>query len=376
MARMPWYSNLNAVMTANYNTAKQYYLQREKQFQAVVTREGKYTFEEFTKSLSEKAQSFHPNVTAKIYGALSNPEKYAGTINATPTNEYEVSIHRILESLQSTKAENRKGRVKFIAGGEFEKFLEDNMITGADQAKIGQFIMEQIGDIQNAAWATAGKSYTRTDVGFRASSGKIGDNATMELTKELNLEDLSKQISDKTIYELALQQIIDQGVDTGIFGFQVKTYKELGGSRWMNSAAIFERINSIFHNGKTWSSEYATLYPSYYLSKYLINIINPVNIGIIYGGGIEYTSSFLDKYRFYMEVTYQQVSDSDPAPSTPRRGGGWEVYPSLASNLILMHQLNNKNAGLKPVNQGELKHWAHISGKDKKIKVATLTSKS
>jgi len=30
MARMPWYSNLNAAMTSNYNTAKQYYLQREK----------------------------------------------------------------------------------------------------------------------------------------------------------------------------------------------------------------------------------------------------------------------------------------------------------------------------------------------------------
>jgi hypothetical protein len=52
----------------------------------------------------------------------------------------------------------------------------------------------------------------------------------------------------------------------------------------------------IFHNDRWWSLNYAGAYPFYYLSKYILNIVNPVNVGVITPKGLEYMSSFLSRY--------------------------------------------------------------------------------
>lgn len=365
MARFPWYSNLNNAINQNYSATVQYYKAREAQFEKILIQKGIEQIDNFTQSIQQKAQSFNPNVTAQVYKALN------GDTSSRPTEaHFQVSIDNILQGVMGSA--NAFQRVKFVAGGEFEKFLLENEIMGNDGQKIQTFLMEQVGNVMQEAAVTSGAKQTRTDIGFRASGGKIG-KGQMELVKLLNIEDIRSQISNAEIQQKLLSTVALAGADMDIFGFQVKTYNSLAGKRWMNSAPIFSQINSIFNNGKTWSSEYAALYPTYYISKYLINILNPVNIGIISGGGLIYTSQFLDRYRFYMEVTYDMSARTKIDKVSPdRRGGGWEVFPTLASDVILMHQLQAGKSGLEAKQSGNLFKKAYGN---KTIRVASLRSK-
>lgn len=368
---MPWYSTLNSKIDANYSIAQKYYAQKEMQFKEVLISQGMKDLDKFTDELTKIAKSFHPNITAEVYKLLRGQAPLTAA-NALQDSEFKVSIQNILESVISSKS--AIGRVKFVAGGEFEHFIVRNLtaLLAQNGVNINNLIAQQVGNVVNNAFVTSGAKDTRTDIALHAGGKKIDNTVQMELiSAELKIDKLSSKLSQQEIYDAILAEMVKDNISQDIYGFQVKTYGSLGGNRWMNSSTIFSNINSIFNNGKTWSSEYATLYPTYYLSKYLIQILNPVNIGIIYGKGIIYSSTFLEKYRFYMEVTYEDPgNDGKIQQASLRRGGGWEVYPSLASNVILMHQL--QGGSLKPSNEGKLTKKAYGS---KTVKVAKLQSK-
>jgi len=85
------------------------------------------------------------------------------------------------------------------------------------------------------------------------------------------------------------------------------------------------------------------MYPYYFLSKFILNIVNPVNIGVITLNGLEYTSEFLEHYRFYMEVAWGWTRKYDPA--SEERGGGLEVMdPHVVGTTVMLREVK---AGLK-----------------------------
>ena len=119
---------------------------------------------------------------------------------------------------------------------------------------------------------------------------------------------------------------------------------------------------------RTWSANYAVNYPIYVLSKYLINIINPINVATITPSGLEYTTEMLAKYRFYMEVSWDEPSSPDPSTGDDR-GGGVEVYPRIINKTVLMRLVGSAGGwqGLRAT--GKLKQSA---GYDKSIRVASI----
>jgi hypothetical protein len=135
------------------------------------------------------------------------------------------------------------------------------------------------------------------------------------------------------------------GVDVNVFGFQVKAYeKNSDDKRWQNAASIANQISQTFKNAstRTWSSNYAINYPIWYLSKFLINIINPVNIANITMGNIEYMNDFLSKYRLYMEVVWDY---STGRTASAMRGGGEEVVNPHVPTVQVLSSLSKQVGG-------------------------------
>lgn len=358
----PPYNKLNSLIKNNYEVASQYYSLKEHQFEILLASNFNINKETFVKKLSSLAKSYYPNVTKQIYNILSGKED-----TGQKEEKFTVSKQNILDALVNSEDNKKKNRVTFEAGLEFENFLSRNFKLSANQSnQLQSFILNNIGKLLNDSALTAGLKQTRTDLAFK-TKGNVSDQ--IELTKLLDIQEID--ISKQDYMTELFRKIRLQGINQNVLGFQVKTYSTLKDGRWMNSSVMMNTLNSIFDNKKTWSSEYAVLYPIYYLSRYIINILNPVNIGIIYGGGFIFSSELLSKYRFYMQVAYQDTKKIKK--STPQRGGGVEVKkPYIANDTILMYQLRKSSNNIFAQSSSKNMRNALYNGKQK-ILVAKLT---
>lgn len=364
----PRYNQLNNLIQNNYNIAQTYYNQKKVQFKNQLMKTYKATLDEFTVEIYKTAKSFKPNVIDQVAELLKNGTSLQNTLNQKPQNIYEISqqniISKVINSAHPWKT------LRFKAGLEFEHFLADNINITDSQ---GNKILAHFGMVGNKSFTTTKASDTRSDL-VTNILGNIKDSK-VELEYALDIEGLSKTYKkDENQIISKIFSIIQQENITDLFGFQVKTYENLNDNKWMTSEKFRNLINTEeFKVGeekrKTWSSNYAVLYPVYFLSKYIINILNPVNIAIIYSGGIMYTDDFLSKYRFYMEVTYEIKEEQ----RTNKRGGGYEVFPRIASNAILMYNIGKGSNKLVAEKEGQLMRQSDYAGESNKIRVAKLT---
>ena len=200
--------------------------------------------------------------------------------------------------------------------------------------------MQSVGAVQQEAWTTGKRKVdTRTDLAI--SKKTIGQNSgQMELISALDLERTPPE--GMTIEDYILDAVQQAGVDLDIFGFQLKAYKNVNDNkRWQNAQTLADRINDLFvaASNNTWSSNYVINYPIWYISKYLINVINPVNIGNITLNGIEYMDEWLAHTRLYMETNWERSTGRN---SSAERGGGMEVvHPRIATPQILTREIGH-----------------------------------
>lgn len=330
----PWYASLNNAINSAYSTAQAYYAQRENQFRKVVFNNSKQALKDFAKQLTATAKAYRPNVYDQVEAALNN-----GTLPHAPSAEYEVDVQTLYNA-----AYGKKKGLQFIAGEKFEYFLQDHIKLNNRQGQaISSHVVQQVGKVVNKAFTTSGAKDTRTDVAI--GPGIITKDTQMELTIGLDLHnsELEALGTERKIVNALMRDIVQNGVDLNVFGFQAKTYRGLSGMKWMTSQPFGSELRRIYANDKYWSSNYASLYSVYFLSKYVINIVNPVNIGIIYTGGFQFMSDFLERTRFYMNVTAKSIQKNEkgqPVRSSDERGGGYEIIPTVASNEIMMRTLS------------------------------------
>lgn len=365
----PQYSQLNNLTNANYSVARAYYNQRQLAFEKAFLVDATNAMQEFTQLITKKSQEFTKYILGNVHSVLNGGEiNFKG--NDRGAAVYEPYIKDILQFAHNHWEVNR------YAGIPMEYFMADNATSSSGLKKILNYrdatidnMFQQVGKLSNVAATTMKKGETRTDVAF--SKNKIGENTQLELTGYIDLEDLSSALTEEDLYAELIEKMQNTGnPDLTIYGFQVKTYRDLNDRRWMNSAALADRLTSLselFGGHYTWSSNYAALYPTYYLSKYIINILNPVNIGLITQQGLLWMTSFLDHYRLYMEVTYN--SPTNPKPSNADRGGGLEIRPILYGNTVLIHKINSSEQGLYAT--GRMRQSSQ-HGANKKIKVFSI----
>lgn len=337
----PKYAAMLQQTEANYKVAISYYEQKEAAFQKAVAKDSEDTWRIFQEELNKTAQTFGDYILPRARQIIES-----GTYTAEQKKEDGAFSVYIQELFRARKrgAQGKDWVNMAAAGFTFEKFMSDNAISASQAAKLANFlpgvinnlIAQHIGKVSQFAATTGRVTDIRSDLAYGSST--ITNNNKMELVNFLDIEGAPPGVSTG---DFLLNAIQEEKIDQNVYGFQLKTYqKGANDKRWQNSAILMNEITALFNAAtrRTWSSNYAVNFPVYYLSKFLINIINPVNVGTLTPDGIEYSSDMLRAYRFYMEVAWDELSTYTPASAA--RGGGIEVQnPHIATKDILLRQV-------------------------------------
>lgn len=143
---------------------------------------------------------------------------------------------------------------------------------------------------------------------------KNSDSLTSELQSFIDVQ--NNRIQDFNTFPSDLQKYLEQGQ---FAGFSAKHMNKLMSEKFSQSSVIASSINEGLSlpaaSGKRrrWQFPWAESYANWYVSKNLFNIIGPLDVGVIYGGGFQWMDTFLDKSRFRVRVKEDGgKSTSDP----------------------------------------------------------------
>lgn len=365
---------LQSTIGANYSIARAYYQQRETAFERAMGGKVGAVKEYYRQCIQQATNKWLSAVKSDFYSVLNNAIK-GKTIGRATANRlsdltYKASLDQLVKEFLTTDTNGvirQKGSVGW--GVMLEEWMVQRL-SGPDWAQrisdmaknTASSLMQMyaFGKQGQASAVTAGVSReTRTDVYMGTkSANNVGQ---IELTAWLDFDTLDTKLTQVEVVSTLMEAIKEVGTDTTIYGFQVKAYLQGSDSmRWSNSQTLINQLNMIFHNDRWWSLNYAGAYPFYYLSKYILNIVNPVNIGVITPRGLEYMSDFLSHYQFYVEVAPGELNGE---MDTSERGGGAQTKnPTAVGNQILTRAIGNGGmlsaAGTVLSTQGQGK-WAN-----------------
>ena len=361
MPSYPNISNIQGYTTKNYNTAKEYYRQKREAFKQFVEKENEDFLDKLVDYINTKIETFDQDITKAIFDGLSddwnqNINMITNTANQKRLKETNYSI--IWENLYNKLANNKIKNSKSLAaalGVEFEKFLADSLvpeeftknIEGITNELVNSLLKSftQTGAIKSRGATVAGKKDIRPDMGFNIAGGnyknKVAKLPNSTLSVELQaLIDLSQLSSKNITGDKSGGAILKQYLEADSYGFSAKIWKDSNSKVFANSSVLKNQFQKVLNSSgnKTWSSIYASAYVVYQLSRYLINIINPLNIAMITGSQLIWMDEFIDRHLFYMDIQMNNLVKSSSA-----RGGGWEGHPKIQSTSIKLRQMSANN---------------------------------
>lgn len=348
----PPYSRLASQINQNYSVAAEYYSQRQNNFKKIVLNNSTNAIQKWENALNKQINNFMTDVRQRAYSVanqVNRGEKPKGA--KTKNSKYQIYLDQILQAakIKTNPDVYGIGKIAPAAGIPFEKFLADNEISDeqinaiaeahdeTEAAGIQECLqgLQQVGAVSQYSALQTGSKEIRSDLAIKTKKGDLGQ---VELTTIIDIDGLESSKLIQTI-----DNLVEQGaLDFSAYGFQVKTYQgDWTNRHWMGASVAGQSLDAILRNGETWSSNYATLYAEWYLSRMIINIVNPINIGVITGSGLVWMSDFLQHYRFLMAVI--ALPNSPNTRSESYRGGGIEIFPALQNHEIYIHLINSRN---------------------------------
>lgn len=105
--------------------------------------------------------------------------------------------------------------------------------------------------------------------------------------------------------------LLKQYLDSNMFGFSMKRWEVdlFNGSKHLTSiAGLRDDINSYYRNGKTWNPVYAWKFMINRVSRFLLNILGPNNIGFILGTQFMWSSEFLSQALLFMNLYTSSIA--------------------------------------------------------------------
>ena len=138
--------------------------------------------------------------------------------------------------------------------------------------------------------------------------------------------------------DITSNDILQAYLESNSYGFSLKVWKNAQGKEFAQSKQLQTYINNKFQEGrkrrKTWESTFTNEYVVWQISRLLINIIGPMNVGIMTGREFIWMDDFITRRMFYMDVQLEALRKST-------RGPGYEGYPTVPSSAIKIRQLSN-----------------------------------
>lgn len=339
----------------NYTVAKEYYKQRRDMLNKLFEKDKQEYFEAIIEYINVKIEEYQNNVVKKVFEELSRSDDhkyyYNGTVEKLEDMSFEV--RNIIEKIGSVGMYQRN--ISSLLGNQFEDFMAQalgidelskvvpNEAIGVIESLVEGFAKK--GGITSTAATVSGKKNIRPDLGLNMQiqydkDNKIAKTDDGNLNVEFNaLVDLDEL--DLTDISLT-NEILKRYLSTNSFGFSMKLWKDGNNKEFTQSSVLQKMINTqleapVGEGGErlSWETNYTEAFVVYQLSKYLLNIIGPMNVGLISGDKYIWMDEFLSQRIFYMTVQAEHSFEKS------KRGAGYEIIPKIPDSSIKIRVLNN-----------------------------------
>lgn len=247
-------------------------------------------------------------------------------------------------------------------GHEFEPWAA-NYLTQAANSKLNQIIDTKIDEILEG-FIPSGKT-TVKGKGFLRSSGK---DIASDITFGRSLADNESELTIETKYDVEHRQntqtqFIEQILASkqGKYGLQLKNWDiDLGQHEYATSTYIRDTLNEQFKtkveikSGKytnkyigpkepyqvTWNQVYAQAYANTKVAQYLLQIVGPLNIGLVTGTKFYWMSDIIKQAEFFMRVyPIKMFENNEIFPSASQKG---TIYINMTQKLQSYDIFNSK----------------------------------
>lgn len=285
-----------------------------------------------------------------------------------------INIPTELVSIIKDKAD-KNGNIFSLLGLYYEKWLKEafstNIVNTSDSAindVLNNFLksFSQTGSLKTTSalrhyadirpdLATGVANQVGSDGILYDKSGKLA----VELQIQFDIQNYRQQkglLSPEAIGED--KDILKDYIKSGMFGFSVKRWtSEKSESRMLTSASGVQKIiNAEYFNAgnKTWNAVFAYRKMVYIISKYLLDILGPVNIAFITGTSFTWTSDFLADALLTMNIYTKKMYANN------------EIKPYIQSgNIYVQHYKRGRKAAIlqKRFSKSQYEYGKNKSGK-------------
>ena len=348
--------DFSAQINNNYNAAINYYSQKRLALETAIKTKRQSGVEDILNYVHQMTQTYAEQVQHQLFNSLNFEKGIVTGINKSlPDNVLGVN----LKQLQEFALGHNRRNIASVLGNEFEKFLtncfQENEIVDVANG-IGKNIINsgitsllnslggaiQTGGIKSTSAVVTGSKNIRPDIGIGFSEAQQ-QGYGVELQQFLDLDQLKIDLETQEIDSDLLKKFLQNSA----YGFSLKLWniEAANNKEFSQSKPIQELLNRDFQTTKygetrkrrtTWESQYTLDYVNYTLSRYLINIIGPINVALITGGKNSFTwfDDFLNAHMFTMQIQLNSHKKST-------RGLGYEGFPEILSPAIIIRKINN-----------------------------------
>ncbi len=336
----------------HYDTAITYFAARRKAIDTMF--QAKYRIQ--SQQIINRINHHIHNYTSYIYNQIkagvngTNITNYSlaagGASNAlrSANTQWTAPTRKLFENIVSNSSSAVPENLDSLLGYGFESYLTSalqgdgfiwqalNIAASSSNNLINEFF--STGKLISSSAITKGSKFISSDIMLGPSS-QIGlktvqngrrkqlvtanTNIAIELPELLDLSQVTSG-PDSTINKM-ISQLEYYG-----FSLKVYSYADSLSRSFKSSSPMKEYLAQEYRASypRTWSSVYASNYSSFFLSKYLINLVGPTNVAMIYNDGLVWMDDFLEARSLYMRI---QVSTSGKLQdATQERGGGKEIH--------------------------------------------------
>lgn len=353
----------------NYANAIDYYRKREQMFIKLLIKRFDENFKRFVQeNLSEYLFELY-DISFKNYMGIKFADK--DDIWKIGAAAYQLEqINTIHESTLEFPAEflnalidpNKKNIISYIGalGKLFENIASENVKEFFDSI-VGPYCGQQVqnvvtrfigGEKSTSAVRTNSGAQIGSDIGLFFDTQLSTNNDVLmagqngiDMPVEAQAAQVTTSLNDvyfdgieSLVYNQQFINYIAQDPSSGMFGIQVKTWTGGNGKKWITSEKIKNAFGqyavdpSNLLNRHTTVISYLNEYQTWLISKMIIPIVNPVNIGVLHGNSFEWMSNFLSKHIFMLKIL---VSDKKESGCRPGSDSGEFLIRQVDSGIYL-----------------------------------------
>ena len=358
----------------NYQMAQNYFIQKKMAMLRMLSIKRNFDIEKVEEGLVNAMNNLINTEWQQINDSVLQNVKINGGISGQYIIKEKadwINIPPELVSVIKNKAD-KNGNIFSILGLYYEKWLKEafstNIVNTSNSAinyVLNNFLknFSQTGSLKTTS-ALRQYADIRPDlaIGIANQTGNDGilydksGKLAVELQTQFDIQNYRQQKGLLTPESIAEDiDILKEYIDSGMFGFSVKRWtSRRSESRMLTSeSGVQQIINAEYSNSgnKTWNAVFAYRKMIYIISKYLLDILGPVNVAFITGTSFTWTSDFLADALLTMNIYTKKMYANN------------EIKPYIQSgNIYVQHYKRGRKAAMLKTH---FSNSQYISGKNK-----------